>query len=224
MSIWSLFLQASIIVKTIMIGLLLISIYSWTLIFQKLKNYKQTSKQISAFEEKFWSGTDLNNLYESVTTRENESSGIARVFIAGFREYLRSKQQPIMTTELVIENIARMMKVAMHHEAEHLENRLPFLATVGSVSPYVGLFGTVWGIMQALISLGAVQQATLNMVAPGIAEALVATAMGLFAAIPAVIAYNRFGQTTNKLLGRYEIFFDEFISILQRKLQAKTVN
>ncbi len=216
-SILNYFFHASIVVKCVMLILLSASIFSWTYILQRgfyLKNINQSSGK---FEQAFWSGEDLGKLYAGVS-RHQESSGLETIFYAGFKEFLRfRKQAGTHSSDLVMENTKRAMRVAQMREQEKLETHLPFLAIVGSISPYVGLFGTVWGIMQSFSALASVQQATISMVAPGIAEALIATALGLFAAIPAVIAYNRFITEIGRLMTRFDAFQEEFMNMLTRQ-------
>ena len=223
MSIFGLFLNASFIVQGIMVILLLLSIISWTVIFQKSKLLKAAKANISSFEEKFWSGIDLSRLFSELNMRRNGAAGLELVFQAGYKEFARLRQQPSTSPEAVMDGAQRSMRIAQSREIEFLENNLSFLATVGSTSPYIGLFGTVWGIMNSFIALGAVKQATLAMVAPGIAEALIATAMGLFAAIPAVIAYNRFANDLERVENQYENFVEEFAGILHRKAHSSKV-
>lgn len=220
MSLMGLFLNASLLVKLVMLLLLGVSIVSWTLIFQRWKLFGSALQSVDVFEDTFWSGIELTKLYQkfSIDKRNNqEASGSESIFLAGFKEFMRLRKQAGIQPAAVMEGAQRAMRVAMAREIERLEMHLPFLATVGSVSPYVGLFGTVWGIMNSFRALGSVQQATLSMVAPGISEALVATAMGLFAAIPAVIAYNRYSNRLQGLVNRYEAFSEEFTSILHRQ-------
>ncbi len=221
LSIVTLVMEASLLVKLVMLLLLAISIYAWTIIFTKSKALKQARQHAEQFEDRFWSGGDLTRLYEQVNASA-DACGTEKIFKAGFKEFVRLRQQSDADSATVIEGTQRVMRVALNREAEALESSLQFLATAGSTSPYIGLFGTVWGIMNSFRALGTVQQATLAMVAPGIAEALIATAMGLFAAIPAVIAYNRFRTDVERLVASYEIFLDEFTAILQRQVHAKT--
>ena len=221
LSIVTLVMEASLLVKLVMLLLLAISIYAWTIIFTKSKALKQARQHAEQFEDRFWSGGDLTRLYEQVNAAA-DACGTEKIFKAGFKEFVRLRQQSDADSATVIEGTQRVMRVALNREAEALESSLQFLATAGSTSPYIGLFGTVWGIMNSFRALGTVQQATLAMVAPGIAEALIATAMGLFAAIPAVIAYNRFRTDVERLVASYEIFLDEFTAILQRQVHAKT--
>ena len=216
LSIITLIAEASLLVQLVMLLLLLVSVFAWTVIFGKWKTLKQARRATASFEDRFWSGGDLNRLYEQVNAG-GESSALERIFTAGFKEFVRLRKQGNAEPMAVIEGAQRVMRVKLNREADALEENLQFLATVGSTSPYVGLFGTVWGIMNSFIALGNVQQATLAMVAPGIAEALIATAMGLFAAIPAVVAYNRFRTDSERLVNSYDNFIDEFTSILQRQ-------
>lgn len=215
-SLFGLFLEASLLVKLVMLTLLLLSVFSWAMILQRVRSYQNAQLRLSRFEDKFWSGLDLNRLYQELSSR-SDLMGLEKIFQSGFKEFVRLRRVGHKDSAQALEGTRRAMRVALSREVDNLENHLPFLATVGSTSPYIGLFGTVWGIMNAFIALGAVQQASLQMVAPGIAEALIATAMGLFAAIPAVIAYNRFSTRVEKLENAYINFADEFLSILQRQ-------
>ncbi|HHM04158.1 MAG TPA: protein TolQ [Gammaproteobacteria bacterium] len=209
--------HASLLVQLVMALLLILSILSWFVIFQKRRMMKKARDAAEAFESRFWSGGDLAQLFKEQMNRQQSLSGMETVFHAGFKEYIRLRQQQGTETRVLVEGSQRAMRVALSRETERLELHLPFLATVGSTSPYVGLFGTVWGIMNSFRALGNVNQATLAQVAPGIAEALIATAMGLFAAIPAVIAYNRYSTETDRLINRYDNFVEEFVSVLQRQ-------
>ena len=217
MSLFSLIAGASLPVQLVMVILLLTSIFSWWYIFIKVATIKRAETESEDFENKFWSGGDLNKLYESVTAGRRKPQGMASIFEAGFKEFIRHKQQGKMEISDVMEGSRRAMRAAYNRELDDLDAHLPFLASVGSVSPYIGLFGTVWGIMNSFRGISSVAQATLSQVAPGIAEALIATAIGLFAAIPAVIAYNRFASSVDRLSVRYESFMEEFTNILQRK-------
>ena len=219
MSVWYLIANAGLLVQLVMLLLALASIVSWALIFQRLQVFKKAKQAQLAFEERFWSGMDLGQLYRDASTNPTPFSGMEAVFRAGFKEFSRLRQQS-RDADAVMEGSQRAMRVAFSREQESLEAHLPFLATVGSTSPYVGLFGTVWGIMNSFRGLAQVQQATLATVAPGISEALIATAMGLFAAIPAVIAYNRFSAMSDALLKNYETFAEEFSSILHRRVHS----
>lgn len=216
LQIWQLILDASWLVKGVMALLLAASIASWAIIFNKRQVLARAESAADAFEERFWSGTDLTKLYEGISGGHRSNSGMERIFDAGFAEFTRMRQQGRMTPSAMVEGAQRAMRIALTRETEDLEHRLNFLATVGSTSPYIGLFGTVWGIMTSFHSLANVNQATIAMVAPGISEALVATAMGLFAAIPAVIGFNRFSNQVDRLEVRYDNFKEEFSSILQR--------
>ncbi|MEW7976951.1 MAG: protein TolQ [Candidatus Sedimenticola endophacoides] len=212
-----LIVSASPLVQLVMAALLLASVISWTMIFDRARVLSGARKAAERFEQRFWSGIDLGELYREIDKEEGEAAGMANIFHAGFREFARLKKNPEIEPMAVVEGARRSMKVALSRELDELENHLSFLATAGSTSPYVGLFGTVWGIMNSFRALGNVKQATLSLVAPGIAEALIATAMGLFAAIPAVVAYNRYSNDLERLNGRYEDFLDEFTTILQRQ-------
>ncbi|MDO6445799.1 protein TolQ [Colwellia sp. 1_MG-2023] len=216
LSFLDLFLQASILVKAVMLTLLGFSIACWAMIFQRRKTLRAAREQLQTFEDKFWSGADLTKLYNEVSARSH-IHGIESLFVAGFKEFARLRKSHISTPQIIVDGTHRAMRVALSREVDELETHLPFMATVGSISPYIGLFGTVWGIMNSFIALGAQEQATLAQVAPGIAEALIATAMGLFAAIPAVMAYNRFTHHVEKLENSYGNFMEEFSSILQRQ-------
>ncbi len=219
-SILDLFLQASLLVKLVMLTLLGMSIASWAMIIKRSKVLSQASKDAESFEDKFWSGTDLSQLYQKVKGRKDDITGTEEIFYAGFTEFARLRKSNANSPAYIMEGTGRAMRVVVAREVDELETSLPFLATVGSISPYIGLFGTVWGIMHAFIALGEVKQATLSMVAPGIAEALIATAMGLFAAIPAVMAYNRLSNKVSKLEHTYATFSEEFHSILHRQAMA----
>ena len=220
MSMWSLISNASLVVQFVMLILVGASITSWVIIFQRSQLLRAARNSLNAFEDRFWSGVDLSKLYRQVSSDPDPDSGVEQIFRAGFKEFSRLSQQQGANPESVMDGVARSMRVAISHEEEKLEQSLPFLATVGSTSPYIGLFGTVWGIMNSFRGLAQVQQATLATVAPGIAEALIATAIGLFAAIPAVIAYNRFAARGENLIARYYTFADEFQAILHRKVHS----
>ena len=221
MSLFSLIAGASLPVQAVLVILLITSLFSWWYIFIKVATIKRADAESEEFENRFWTGGDLGKLYESVTAGRRKPQGMASIFEAGFKEFVRHKQQASTVAKMDISNVMegsrRAMRAAYNRELDDLDAHLPFLASVGSVSPYIGLFGTVWGIMNAFRGLSSVAQATLSQVAPGIAEALVATAIGLFAAIPAVIAYNRFASKVDRLSVRYESFMEEFTNILQRK-------
>ncbi len=219
MSILSLVTNASVMVQLVMFALLVVSIIAWTMIIQKWLILKKSKQDANLFERRFWSGADLVDLYKAISKRKN-AQGMASIFESGFREYAKMHKQPGVVSEAVLEGAQRAMRVTLNREVERVEAGLPFLATVGSTSPYVGLFGTVWGIMNSFRALGQVEQATMAMVAPGIAEALIATAMGLFAAIPAVIAYNRFSYSVERLESRYDGFMEEFSNLLNRQVHS----
>jgi biopolymer transport protein TolQ len=217
MSLLTLLTGASLPVQIVMVLLLLISLVSWWYIFIKVFTLKAAEKEAIDFEHNFWMGGDLNLLYEGISGSRRKVQGMASIFEGGFKEYARLKRQGGMEVSDLTEGSRRAMRAAYNREMDELDSHLPFLASVGSVSPYIGLFGTVWGIMNAFRGLANMAQATLAHVAPGIAEALIATAIGLFAAIPAVIAYNRFAASVDRLAVRYESFIEEFTNILQRK-------
>ena len=222
LSFVSLILNASLIVQLVMALLVLASVLSWTIIFDRSRVLKRALQEVEDFEERFWSGGDLGDLYRSIDRDRDSLRGSGAVFHPGFREFARLRESPGVEPMALVEGARRAMRVAMSREIDTLENHLAFLATVGSTSPYVGLFGTVWGIMNAFHALGNVKQATLNLVAPGIAEALIATAMGLFAAIPAVVAYNKYANSVQRLENRYDDFVEEFSNILQRQAHTRT--
>jgi biopolymer transport protein TolQ len=217
MSFFHLISGASVVVQLVMVLLLVVSMVSWTMIFRRRSVLKEARLAADEFEDRFWSGGDLAALFRDVTAQSEHAIGMAGIFQSGFSEFARLRKQPGADPRAVVEGAQRVMRVALSRETDDLETHLSFLATVGSTSPYVGLFGTVWGIMNSFRSLGNAQQATLSMVAPGIAEALIATAMGLFAAIPAVIAYNRYSNDVERLINRYDNFLEEFSTILQRQ-------
>jgi biopolymer transport protein TolQ len=216
LSILSLVLNASIVVQAIMALLLVVSVMSWYYIFRKMFAIRQARKQTEEFERTFWSRPDLNALYQSAVNARHRTGSLERIFEAGFRDFVKLKGQRVEAADLV-DGARRAMRATFQREVDYLESHLAFLASVGSVSPYVGLLGTVWGIMHAFRGLANVAQATLASVAPGIAEALIATAIGLFAAIPAVVAYNRYSYDIERLAVRFESFMEEFSNILQRQ-------
>lgn len=217
------FIHASLIVKFVMLILLIASIASWAIIFQRDTFLRSIKRALTNFEDGFWSTTDLSKLYQTIQQKGENVQGLETIFLAGFREFIRLRKQPGVDAEDIMEGAQRAMRVAQFRERDELESHLPFLATVGSISPYIGLFGTVWGIMISFHALGGAQQATISMVAPGISEALIATAMGLFAAIPAVVGYNRYINDVDRILSRYEAFQEEFSSFLYRQAHAETV-
>jgi len=216
-SIISLILEASFLVQLVMLLLLGLSIFSWVIIRAKWIMVRDAKVAADYFERRFWSGADLAELYAKIAGKTNRVAGLEAIFESGFREFAHLRKSPGIDSVVTIEGAQRTMRVALNREVDELENHLSFLATVGSISPYIGLFGTVWGIMNSFMALGTVQHASIGSVAPGIAEALIATAMGLFAAIPAVIAYNRYSNDIERLINRYDIFSEEFSSLLQRQ-------
>jgi biopolymer transport protein TolQ len=225
-SILHLVMNASITVQLVMGILLLASLTSWFFIVQRVLYFRAARQEMESFEQEFWSGIDLSQLFRNGNSKTDRGNifGIESIFRAGFKEFSRLRQQVGADPDAVMEGSQRAMRVAMSREQEKMAEHLPFLATVGSTSPYVGLFGTVWGIMASFQGLANVQQATLQTVAPGISEALIATAMGLFAAIPAVIAYNRFAAWVESLDNKYDTFAEEFSSILHRQAHQKRTN
>jgi biopolymer transport protein TolQ len=215
-----LIVEASLPVKIVMLLLLIASIASWTIIVYKSRVLNRAARQAHGFEERFWSGADLAALFRDITHGGKQPDGMEGVFEAGFREFARLRQRRGMDPQIMLEGAQRAMRVALNRELDRLEHRIPFLATVGSISPYVGLLGTVWGIMLAFDSLAGAREATIAVIAPHISEALIATAMGLFAAIPAVIGYNRFSNQVDRLQVRFDTFMEEFSAILQRQAHA----
>jgi biopolymer transport protein TolQ len=217
LDIWTLIVNASFVVKVVLILLLLVSFMSWMYIFQKWFSIRRAERQTDKFEREFWSGNDLQALYQGAVNNRHTIGSLERIFESGFREFAKLRGQRGTDPSDMVDGARRAMRATFQRETDFLERRLSFLASTGSVSPYVGLFGTVWGIMHAFRSLANVQQATLAQVAPGIAEALVATAIGLFAAIPAVVAYNRYAHEVERLATRFESFMEEFSNILHRQ-------
>jgi biopolymer transport protein TolQ len=217
LTLFTLISQASVLVQLVMLLLLCVSLMSWWYIFHKMFMIRRANKKTDRFEREFWGGAGLNELYQNAADGRHNAGGLERIFEAGFREFVKLRRQPGVEAGILMEGTRRAMRATYHREMDRLEANLSFLATVGSVSPYVGLFGTVWGIMNSFRSLSNVVQATLAQVAPGIAEALIATAMGLFAAIPAVVAYNRYTHDIDRLAIRFESFIEEFSNILQRQ-------
>ncbi len=210
------FIHAGFVVKTVMLLLLIASVASWTLILQRAWYFKLKRQQYDAFSRRFWECTDLSKLFGDIDSNVDDRHGLALIFHSGFKEFLRVRKQG----QIVLEPIQRVMQISHAKEAEALDTHLPLFASIGSIAPYVGLFGTVWGIMTSLQALGQAQQATIAMVAPGISEALVATALGLFTAIPAVIAFSRYTTRANILLDRYDVFQEEFISLIAQQSPA----
>jgi biopolymer transport protein TolQ len=217
LSFWNMVQNASLPVQIVMGLLLLVSLLSWWHIIRKWFSIRLVAHQSSHFEDEFWANPNLNGLYQEVVAAEGRAGSMERIFAAGFAEFIKLKKKHDMDNAAVMEGTRRAMRATYQREMDYLESHLAFLATVGSVSPYVGLLGTVWGIMNAFRGLSNVGQATLAHVAPGIAEALVATAMGLFAAIPAVVAYNRYAHDVGRLASRFESFMEEFSNVLQRQ-------
>jgi biopolymer transport protein TolQ len=216
LSIYTLVLQASPVVQAVMAGLLLASLASWTVIFGKLFGLRKVRSANEDFEREFWAGRNLTDLYNDATQRAPKAAPMERIFASGMREFLKLREKRVTDAGALLDGARRAMRASFQRELDVVESNLSFLASVGSVSPYVGLFGTVWGIMHAFVGLSNMTQVTLATVAPGIAEALVATAIGLFAAIPAVIAYNRFARDIDRIAIQLETFIEEFSNILQR--------
>ena len=221
LSIISLIFEASFLVQLVMLLLLGLSILSWIIIRSKWIMVREAKVAADYFERRFWSGIDLAELYAKIAAKKDRVTGLEAIFESGFREFAHLRKSPSIDPVITVEGAQRTMRVALNREVDELENHLSFLATVGSISPYIGLFGTVWGIMNSFLALGTVQHASIGSVAPGIAEALIATAMGLFAAIPAVIAYNRYSNDIERLINRYDIFSEEFSTLLQRQVHIK---
>jgi biopolymer transport protein TolQ len=224
LSILHLVLNASFVVQAVMLLLVVVSVASWAAIFRKLFALNKVAALNDEFERDFWSGTSLNELFQSAAQNAKHSGPMERIFASGMREYQKLRERRIVDTSTLMDGARRAMRASYQREMDTVETNLSFLASVGSVSPYVGLFGTVWGIMHAFTGLAALQQVTLATVAPGIAEALVATAIGLFAAIPAVVAYNRFARDIDRVAIKLETFIEEFSNILQRNLGAQAAN
>ena len=220
LNIFKLVAEASVLVQLVMLVLLVFSFMSWVIIIRKHQQLKSAMDEAENFEERFWSGADLAQLFREVSGRGTKNGGMETVFESGFREFARQRQRRTHEMRVVIEGTERAMRVAGTREIGRLERNLEFLANVGSISPYVGLFGTVSGIMGAFQGLGEMKDVTIAVVAPHISEALIATAMGLFAAIPAVWAYNRFANKVDRVASRYEVFQEEFSSVLQRQIQT----
>ena len=224
LSIVSLILNASWVVQFVVVLLIGISIASWAAIFMKVVSLKKVQKLTDDFDREFWSGTSLNDLFAGAAQNAKHSGPMERIFASGMREYQKLRERRIADAGTLLDGARRAMRASYQRELDAIEINLSFLATVGSVSPYVGLFGTVWGIMHAFTGLAALEQVTLATVAPGIAEALVATAIALFAAIPAVVAYNRFAHDIDRIANRLETFIEEFSNILQRNLGAQSAS
>ena len=222
LSIVHLLLNASWVVQAVVLLLMTVSISSWAIIFGKSATMRRIAGHNEQFEKDFWSGASLNDLYNHAQSDEGQGGSLQRVFVAGMREFLKLRERRVQAPAVLLEGAQRAMRVSNQRELDALESHLPFLGSVASVSPYVGLFGTVWGIMHAFTGLAALQNVTLATVAPGIAEALVATAIGLFAAIPAVLAFNRFSAQVDRMASHMDTFMDEFSNILQRNLNAQS--
>jgi biopolymer transport protein TolQ len=223
LSILHLVLNASLVVQLVMLLLVVVSVSSWAAIFRKLFALNRVKGLNETFEREFWSGTSVNDLFSAATKNAKSAGPMERIFASGMREFQKLRERRITDTATLMDGARRAMRASFQREMDVVETNLSFLASVGSVSPYVGLFGTVWGIMHAFTGLASLQQVTLATVAPGIAEALVATAIGLFAAIPAVVAYNRFARDIDRVAIRLETFIEEFSNILQRNLGAQSV-
>jgi len=224
LNIFKLLAEASLPVQLVMAVLLLFSFMSWVIILRKYSQLKAAMQNAEEFEERFWSGADLAQLFREVSNNGGDNGGMENIFESGFREFVRQRQRRGLDMRTVVEGSERAMRVAGTKEVGALERNLEFLANVGSISPYVGLFGTVWGIMGAFQGLGEMKDVTIAVVAPHISEALIATAMGLFAAIPAVWAYNRYANKVERVASRYDVFQEEFSSVLQRQIQIDDAN
>jgi biopolymer transport protein TolQ len=222
LNVLQLVLHASFVVQIVMALLMLVSLASWSAIFRKLFAIQRVKTHNEAFEKEFWSGASLNELYTTAASKAQNSGPMERIFASGMREFQKLRERRVNDVGTLMDGARRAMRASFQREMDEVESNLSFLASVGSVSPYVGLFGTVWGIMHAFTGLASLQQVTLATVAPGIAEALVATAIGLFAAIPAVIAYNRFARDLDRIAIQHETFIEEFSNILQRNVSAQT--
>lgn len=216
-SLWIYFINAGAVVKVVMLLLVVASIISWTFIFQRGMVLRKARQGVREFAKRFWSGVNIVRLYQDIETNKTEDSPLSRIFHAGFKEFIALRKQPGTHMQGLLERVQRAMRITHMQEIEKLQIHLPFLASVGSTSPYVGLLGTVWGIMTAFHALGSVQQASIALVAPGIAEALIATAMGLFAAIPAVLAYNRYSHQVDNLQDQFETFQEALLSTIQQQ-------
>ena len=222
LDILQLVLHASWVVQLVMLSLMLVSIASWAAIFRKIFALQRVKSLNEVFEREFWSGSSLNELYTTAASKGVNSGPMERIFASGMREFQKLRERRVSDVATLMDGARRAMRASFQREMDEIETNLSFLASVGSVSPYVGLFGTVWGIMHAFVGLAALTQVTLATVAPGIAEALVATAIGLFAAIPAVVAYNRFARDIDRIATQQETFIEEFSNILQRNVGAQT--
>ena len=221
LDIFTLILHASLVVQFVMLLLMVVSIASWAAIIRKIFTVQKVKSQNEAFERDFWSGASLNELFTIAIKRGSESGPMERIFASGMREFQKLRERKVSDSGTLLDGARRAMRASFQREMDAVESNLSFLASVGSVSPYLGLFGTVWGIMHAFTGLASLQQVTLSTVAPGIAEALVATAIGLFAAIPAVVAYNRFARDLDRISIQQETFIEEFSNILQRNASSQ---
>ena len=224
LSIFHLILNASLVVQLVMLLLIVVSVSSWAAIFRKLFSLKRVTTLNDKFEREFWSGTSLNDLFAAAAQNARAAGPMERIFASGMREYQKLREKRISDASTLLDGARRAMRASFQREIDAVETNLSFLASVGSVSPYVGLLGTVWGIMHAFTGLASLQQVTLATVAPGSAEALVATAIGLFAAIPAVVAYNRFARDIDRVAIKLETFIEEFSNILQRNVGAQSAS
>lgn len=223
-SLWSFIANAGPLVKSVMLILLSTSIISWTIVFQKLLSIRNYAYAIEKFERHFWSFDNLGDFYTKLRVRKKDLQGLEKIFFAGFSEYFKLRKQSNINNEDIIQSTTRAMEIAITKELIPLEKHLSLLATIGSISPYIGLFGTVWGIMTSFRALGRTQQATIAMVAPGISEALIATAMGLFSAIPAVIAYNYCAAKIGQIENTYNVFREEFLSIIHHQITQDVIS
>ncbi len=224
MSILSLIMQASWVVQLVMLILVAASVASWATIFRKSQALKQVRRQNEVFEQAFWSGNSLNDLYTGATQNAKYGGPMERIFASGMREYKKLRERRITDSSTLMDGTRRAMRASMQREMDEIESGLAFLGTVGSITPYIGLFGTVWGVMHAFTGFANMEQITLATVAPGIAEALVATAMGLFAAIPAVAAYNRYANSIDRIANGQDTFMEEFTNILQRNISSTSAS
>ncbi|MBK2124111.1 protein TolQ [Fangia hongkongensis] len=227
LSFWHLIANADIVVQLIMLILVVGSVWSWAIMIQRYQVTKQAKLEAKRFAREFWSSGNISKIYQKLSANKTQVKGMSYLFSCGFREFLRLRKQGNLHGDVVLEGVERSMRVAMMQESEKLEHQISLLGTIGSIAPYVGLLGTVWGIMASFTALGGVEQATLSMVAPHIAEALIATALGLFVAIPAVVGYNRFSKSVDAVLLEYENFQDELCTLLYReayKPQSESTN
>jgi len=220
-SIWQFIIHADVIVKFVLFILVAASILSWTFILQRLSVYQEAKKSAKSFETRFWSGAHMKDLYQEIKTKKQDKNGMPAIFAAGYEEYTKLAQHENISPNAIMDGVQRAMRLTTTRSLEKLEQHLPFLATVGSTSPYIGLFGTVWGIMNSFMALSQVQQASIAMVAPGISEALIATAVGLAAAIPSVIAYNRFSSQLERIESQYDLFLESMVQLIHRDTHSE---